>query len=258
MIPSEKGSSEKQLPEKQLPEGESFVIKILKTKFRTDEERIKRVKRLEREIRTVCDIQDEIDRIIPIYDASIFWEEKGEFVWYVMPEASKYNFRKIRSTEEKLKDMREIGECIAQLHKRNIVHRDIKPQNLLSYNGRICLADFGLVGSMEENEEYLTDIHEFIGPEAIRPPEMRNIVDPDAVDYRKSDVYLFAKTVWIVLTGRREGFYEEYRCSEKRIYLDKKRLRVETAEPLHEMMESATRHDWLERIDIEVCLRHYP
>lgn len=31
-------------------------------------------------------------------------------------------------------------------------------------------------------------------------------------------------------------------------YLDQK--------PLHEMMESATRHDWWERIDIETCLRH--
>lgn len=261
VLPSEKGSSkkqlpEKQLPEKQLPEGESFVIKILKTRFRTKEERIKRVKRFEREIRTVCDIQDEIGRIIPIYDASTFLDEKGKFTWYVMPRASAYNCQKICSTEEKLKDMREIGECIAQLHKRDIVHRDIKPQNLLSYNGRICLADFGLVRHMEENEEHLTDIHEFMGPAAIRPPEMRNIVNPDAVDYQKSDVYLFAKTVWIVLTGLKEGFYEEYKRSNKRIYLDKKKLRVETAEPLHEMMESATRHDWWERIDIEACLRH--
>lgn len=264
VLPSEKVSSEKkpekepeeQLPEKQLPEGESFVIKILKTGFRTEEERIKREKRFEREIRTVYDIQDEIDGIIPIYDASVFLEEKGEFVWYVMPEASKYNFWKNRSTEEKLKDMRGIGECIAQLHKKNLVHRDVKPQNLLVYNNRVCLTDFGLVRNMEENEEHLTDIHEFMGPEAIRPPEMRNIVDPDAVDYRKSDVYLFAKTVWIVLTGKKEGFYGEYRRSEKRIYLDRKKLQVETAEPLHEMLESATRHDWTERIDMDICLRH--
>lgn len=253
---SEKQPPEKQLPQKQLPEGESFVIKILKTGFRSDEEREKREKRFEREIETVCGIQNGLDGIIPIYDASVFLEERGEFTWYLMPRASKYYFWKIQSTEEKLKDMRDIGECIAQLHKRNLVHRDIKPQNLLVYNNRVCLADFGLVRNMEENEEHLTDIHEFMGPEAIRPPEMRNIIKPDDIDYQKSDVYLFAKTVWIVLTGRKEGFYEEYRRSEKRIYLDKKELGVETAEPLHEMLESATRHFWWDRIDIDSCVRH--
>ncbi len=255
-VSSEKKQFEKQLPENQLPEGESFVIKILKTRFRSKTERKKREKRFEKEIRTVCKIQNEIDRIIPIYDASCFLEKKGKFTWYLMPRAVTYDFAEIRTTEEKLKDMLEIGECIAQLHKRNIVHRDIKPQNLLVYNNKICLADFGLVRNMGENEEHLTEIYEDMGPAAIRPPEMRNIVNPDGIDYQKSDVYLFAKTVWIVLTGVKEGFYEEYKRSEKRIYLDKTKLRVETAEPLHEMLESATRHDWWDRIDINQCVRH--
>lgn len=241
---------------KQLPERVNFVIKILKTRFCSKKEQKKREKRFEREIRTIYQIQGEMDGIIPIYDTSCFLEERGGLEWYLMPRASTYNFEEIRSTEQKLKDMRNIGDCIVQLHKEGLVHRDIKPQNLLVYNNRVCLADFGLVRNMNEDEGHITDIHDVMGPGAIRPPEMRNIVNPDDIDYQKSDVYLFAKTVWIILTGVKEGFPEEYRRSEKRVYLDKKKLQVETAEPLHEMLESATRHDWWERIDISTCVQY--
>jgi len=176
--------------------------------------------------------------------------------WYLIPEALEYNLRRIRSTEEKLIGMRDIGQCIAQLHARNFVHRDIKPQNLLVYKNRVCLSDFGLVLNMDETEEHITDIHEDMGPMIIRPPEMRSIENLDGIDYKKSDVYLFAKTVWIILTGERGGFPEEYKRSEKRFYLYKKKLRIETAEPLHEMLESAIKHYWWDRIDISMCVQH--
>lgn len=242
--------------QKQLPERENFVVKILTVRPDSDREREKREKRFEKEVKTVYRIQKEIEGIIPIYDASYFLEERGDFDWYLMPEASKYDFKRIRSTEEKLKDMRDLGDCIAQLHKSGIVHRDIKPQNLLVYKNRVCLSDFGLVRNMDETEEHITDIHDNMGPIAIRPPEMQSIENLDKIDYRKSDVYLFAKTVWIILTGENRGFSDEYIRSEKRVYLDKKKLRVETAEPLHEMLESATRHYWWDRIDINECVQH--
>lgn len=239
-----------------LPERENFVIKILTVRPDSYREREKREKRFEKEFRSVYQIQKEIEGIIPIYDASYFLEEQGAFAWYLMPKASNYNFRRIRSTEEKLKDMRDLGDCIAQLHKMGLAHRDIKHQNLLVYNDRVCLSDFGLVRNMNETEEHITDIHDSMGPMAIRPPEMRSIENLDNIDYRKSDVYLFAKTVWIILTGVKGGFPEEYKRSERRVYLDKKKLRVETAEPLHEMLESATRYYWWKRIDISACVQH--
>ncbi len=242
--------------EKQLPEGENFVVKILTAKSHSDKERKKREDRFQKEIRCISQFQEEIEGIIPIYDASCFIEEQGDLVWYLMPKALEYKFKGIRSTEEKLIGMRDIGQCIAQLHARNYVHRDIKPQNLLVYKNRVCLSDFGLVLSMDETEEHITDTHEGMGPMTIRPPEMRSIDKLDKIDYKKSDVYLFAKTVWIILTGMKGGFPEEYKRSEKRFYLDKKKLRIETAEPLHEMLESATKHYLWDRIDISMCVQH--
>lgn len=242
--------------EKQLPTRENFVIKILTVRPDSDREREKREKRFEKEVKYVSQMQNEIEGIIPIYDTSYFLEERGNFAWYLMPKASNYNFMRIRSTEEKLKAIRDLGDCIAQLHKKGIAHRDIKPKNLLVYKNKVCLSDFGLVWKIEESEENITDIHDNMGPIAIRPPEMQSIEYLNKIDYTKSDVYLFAKTVWIILTGETRGFSDEYIRSEKRVYLDKKKLRVETAEPLHEMLEAATRHYWWDRIDINACLRH--
>lgn len=242
--------------EKGMPLRGKFVIKIFTANSESVEEREKRKRRFEKEIKTVYEIQDKVDGIIPIYDDSGSLEKRGEFSWYLMPRAFPYNFKEIRSTEQKLKDMKAVGDCIVQLHKKGLAHRDIKPRNLLVYNNRVCLSDFGLVWNMNDAEEHITDLHDTMGPMAIRPPELRNIENPDGTDYKKSDVYLFAKTVWIVLTGEKGGFHEEYRRSNEYVHLHKKKLQVETAEPLHEMMESATRHYWWERIDMDACVRH--
>ncbi len=241
---------------KGLPEREDFVIKILTVRPNSEREREKRERRFYKEIRYVYQLQREIDGIIPIYDSSCFLEEKSDYAWYIMPKAERYNFKKIFSVEEKLRNMRDIGVCIAQLHVRNFVHRDIKPQNLLVYKNRVCLSDFGLVRNMEEAEEHITDMHDNMGPIIIRPPEMQSIENLDKIDYKKSDVYLFAKTIWIILTGQKEGFTDEYSRSIKRIYLDKNELQVETAEPLHVMLESATKHYWWDRLDIGECIQY--
>ena len=40
------------------------------------------------------------------------------------------------------------------------------------------------------------------------------------------------------------------------VYIDKDKFQIETAEPLHRLMEEATKHNYWERIDIEGCLSY--
>ncbi len=231
---------------------DSYAIKILNLEeIRTEKEREKRYERFQDEIRSVRDVQYDIEGIIPVFDASFDMDVKVEFDWYLMPKASEYRFRN-SSLKTILQDMRQLAYTIDELHKRNYMHRDIKPDNLLWYKGRIYLSDFGLVWNPWKNS--LTTSKDKMGPIAIRPPELDEVDDTKEVDYTKSDVYLFAKTMWIILTGRRQGFTGEYRRDEKQIYLDKKLFHVCTLEPIHIMLEMATKHFFMDRINIEDCI----
>ena len=40
--------------------------------------------------------------------------------------------------------LRQIAEGLQFLHSKNIIHMDIKPQNILFQNGQVKLADFGI------------------------------------------------------------------------------------------------------------------
>ncbi|MSB53922.1 protein kinase [Lactobacillus ruminis] len=115
-----------------------------------------------------------------------------------MPKAEQYNPQKF-SVLQKMEQMFELGNCIRQLHKLGFVHRDIKPKNLLLFDGRLCLSDFGLVRNIADTDEHITEMNEPLGPRAIRPPEFQLVEEIADVDYRKSDVYLYAKTIWMVL-----------------------------------------------------------
>lgn len=52
------------------------------------------------------------------------------------------------------------------------------------------------------------------------------------------------------------GFLSEYSRSDENVYIYKntEKHKLETAEPLHRLMEGATKHNWGERITIDDCL----
>ena len=62
-----------------------------------------------------------------------------------MPKAEKFVLQDGLSLIEKLKRMLELGKILSEIHKKGIAHRDLKPEKLLIFNGRIYLADYGLV-----------------------------------------------------------------------------------------------------------------
>lgn len=122
-------------PSIRLTKCDSYAIKILNlADIRTKKERDKRYKRFQDEIKSVREIQNGIEGIIPVLDTSFDVDEKSEFDWYLMPKASEYYF-KDRSLKSKLLDMKQLACTIAELHGREYMHRDIKLANLLWYKG---------------------------------------------------------------------------------------------------------------------------
>lgn len=229
-----------------------YAIKILTIKgIKSRKEREKRVERFKQEIQTVVSIQDEIDGIVHIYDYSIEDSSPLSKLWYLMPRAKRYEYK--IDLESSLADAVTMGEIIHKLHKRGLKHRDIKPENILIVNGKLSLSDFGLVCG--DNCDCITDSGDIVGPNRIRPPELERIEDRKMIDLTKSDVYLFAKTIWIMITGIKRGFVGPYSRSDKQICLaDNCHYICKTIEPLHELMEMATVDDWKKRPTIEECI----
>ena len=171
-----------------------------------------------------------------------------------MPLAEKYVIENY-SVLEKVQHMHQVGDSISELHKLGYAHRDIKPKNLLIYKNRLCLSDFGLIWNIDEENGHITEVNDRLGPQNIRPPELKMIAEVDGIDYRKSDVYLFAKTIWMILRNDyNNGFPDEYSRNKSAFYMDKDDLNIETAEPLHRLLEEATKNEYWERNTVEDCI----
>ena len=116
------------------------------------------------------------------------------------------------SLEEKLKrqgtlpnkEVGEIGRALADAlehaHERSIVHRDVKPANvLIDTEGRPLLTDFGLAKDLSADKG-LTQEGQWVGTPGYMPPEQAS-GDLRRID-RKSDVYGLGGTLYALLTGR--------------------------------------------------------
>ena len=84
-------------------------------------------------------------------------------------------------------------------HSKDIVHRDIKPGNILiSKRGEIKLADFGIASDNEEKENNLTQTGVALGTPAYMPPEQ--FEDSANVDNR-ADIYALGIMLYEMVTG---------------------------------------------------------
>ena len=155
------------------------------------------VRRFEREALAVGALSH--DHILPLYD---FGEQRP---WYylVMPFIEGGTLRDYLQMREKL-TLEEAGSFLEQIaaalqhaHDHGVVHRDVKPSNiLLRLDGHAYLVDFGLAKAKEEAES-LSHAGSMIGTPEYMAPEQSNGIN----DYR-SDVYSLGIILYQMLTGR--------------------------------------------------------
>jgi serine/threonine protein kinase len=89
-------------------------------------------------------------------------------------------------------------DALATAHERGIVHRDVKPGNILLDNhGDAYLADFGLAKFAAGSQEGLGDLYLVGTPEYMSPEQVMG----DATDHR-SDVYSLGVILYELLAGR--------------------------------------------------------
>ncbi|MFO7561854.1 MAG: AAA family ATPase [Enhygromyxa sp.] len=95
----------------------------------------------------------------------------------------------------------QVAEILAQTHARKVIHRDIKPTNvLIDDRGQVYLADFGISVLLESERRHLHDDSMLIGTLPYIAPEQTGRTNR-SVDFR-SDLYSLGVTFYQLLTGR--------------------------------------------------------
>ena len=91
----------------------------------------------------------------------------------------------------------EVASALAHAHKRGVIHRDIKPQNVLldSESGRALVTDFGIART---NDSKLTATGMFVGTPTYLAPEQ---VTGEASDHR-ADIYALGVMAYEILGGK--------------------------------------------------------
>ncbi|MCF6278141.1 MAG: serine/threonine protein kinase, partial [Anaerolineales bacterium] len=125
--------------------------------------------RFQREARVVAKLEH--PNIVPIYD---FADHEGQpylVMKFVEGETLKALLSRGRLSSQQIwKVVDSVGSGLAYAHKQGILHRDVKPSNVIMANdGQIYLADFGLARIAQSGESTLTSDMIMGTPQYISP-----------------------------------------------------------------------------------------
>jgi len=138
--------------------------------------------------------------IVPVYDSG----DIAGNLYYVMPyvegESLRDRLRRERELpiDDALQITREVAGAIAYAHGHGVVHRDVKPENILLASGHAVLADFGIASAATDlDAEPITKSGTTIGTPAYMSPEQAAGEPSDA----RSDIYSMGCVLYEMLTG---------------------------------------------------------
>ena len=97
----------------------------------------------------------------------------------------------------------QVSEALAYAHSQRVIHRDIKPNNLLlsADHRSLKIADFGVAKMTHDDTSEITRV----GTNVYAPPEHHPDARADDLDEKltpSADVYSLAKTIYTAMTGR--------------------------------------------------------
>jgi serine/threonine protein kinase/tetratricopeptide (TPR) repeat protein len=139
--------------------------------------------------------------ILPLHDSG----ESGDLLFYVMPYVEGESLRERLRRDgtlpwpEALRIARQVADALAHAHEQGVVHRDIKPGNILLQSGHAVVADFGIARAISAaGGDAITTSGLIMGTPLYMSPEQ---ISRDPIDGR-SDVYSLGCVIYEMVTGR--------------------------------------------------------
>lgn len=169
------------------------AVKVLRGDLSSDE---KFIRRFQREALSVSNLSH--PNIVEVYDVG---EEDGQYyivMEYIEGKTLKQLLYKrgALTLPEVIDIMTQLTDGLAHAHEAYIIHRDIKPQNIMiEDNGTIKITDFGI--AMAVNATQFTQTNSVMGTVHYLPPEQANGKSATV----KSDIYSLGILMYELLTG---------------------------------------------------------
>jgi len=178
--------------------GRSVVVKVLPPEMAGGVN----IDRFRREIQLAARLQHAC--IVPLLSAGV----ADGIPYYTMPFVDGESLRRriARGGElpinEAVRFLRDIAEALSCAHERGVIHRDIKPDNILLTKHHALVTDFGVAKALSVSTlgDEVTSIGVAIGTPAYMAPEQA-VGDPQ-VDHR-ADIYAFGVTAYEMLSGEK-------------------------------------------------------
>src|SRR5262245_24425785 len=150
------------------------------------------------EIKTTAGLQH--PHILPLFDSG----EVDRTVFYVMPlvDGESLRERLVRETQLPIADAltiaAEVAGALDYAHRHGIVHRDVKPENILLQDGQALVADFGIALMAGTNASRMTETGISVGTPAYMSPEQAT--GERHIDAR-TDIYALGSVLFEMLAG---------------------------------------------------------
>lgn len=170
------------------------AVKMLRLDFANDEEFIRRFRR---EAQSATSLAH--PNIVSIYDVG----EENDLYYIVMEYVEGQTLKQYiqqsspLQVEDTIEIMKQLTSAISHAHQNHIIHRDIKPQNILVDRfGNVKITDFGIAmalsaTSITQTNSVLGSVH-YLSPEQAR----------GGMANKKSDIYSLGIVMFELLTGR--------------------------------------------------------
>jgi serine/threonine-protein kinase len=182
--------------------GRPVVVKLLPTDFAAELS----IERFKREIALAASLQH--PHIVAVLSAG----DLDGMPYFVMPyvEGKSLRQRPIQGplpVGEVVPILRDVARALAFAHDRGVVHRDVKPDNVLLAHGSAVLTDFGVAKALSDSQlepapagsgAALTRVGTSLGTPDYMAPEQASGGEVD----QRADLYAFGVMAYEILTGR--------------------------------------------------------